>query len=127
MSSIFPYSRRRSVAAQGARPAATSPPENQATPSREGPKVRVPLPPPAVCGADRLALAERNTQGRQVNTPLRMLLPSANPGRVPERSSRAGAVSLICGEQNKANADGAITRLRRQPAIGSLPRLERSA
>src|SRR6516164_7811498 len=27
------------------RPAATSPPENQATRSREGPKVRVPLPP----------------------------------------------------------------------------------
>jgi len=40
-----PYSRRRSVPRKDDRPAATSPPENQATPSREGPRVRVRLPP----------------------------------------------------------------------------------
>ena len=37
-----------------------------------------------------------------------------------------GAVSLICGEQNEADAGCAITRLRRHSAIGSPPQLGRS-
>ena len=38
------------------------------------------------CGADRPPIAERNAQGRQVNAPLRVLVPFTNPGRAPERS-----------------------------------------